>query len=96
MTITKQFSTRPPIKISFMLACYVSPEPHRYVLGAWDSEAGIETRQWLRDNGLIDESDRATDKGEAWVQFICDTPLPVAKWVMPGCMIEVGTEMSDG
>jgi hypothetical protein len=91
----RDLPTRPPIKISFMLACYVSPEPSRYVLGEWDSEAGIETRRWLQENGLIDENHRATPRGEAWVQFICDTPLPVSKWVMPGGMITDGIESAE-
>lgn len=24
-----------------------------------------------------------TDRGHAWVGFICDVPFPVAKWVLP-------------
>lgn len=92
----KTLPARPPIKISFMLACYVSPEPHRYTLGDWNSEAGIETRQWLLENGLIDENNRSTEKGDAWVAFICDTPLPVAKWCMPGHMIPADRHGDDG
>jgi hypothetical protein len=77
--------TLAPITIIYMLACYTSPKPEEEVGGpsVWNSEAGRETRNWLRDNGLVGEDWRATEKGIAWVQFICETPLPVSKWVLP-------------
>jgi hypothetical protein len=74
----------PPIKISFMLACYAYPEPAD-ILGItqWNSMAGCETRKWLQDNGLVNGEYRITEKGEAWVKFICETPLPVMRYSLP-------------
>jgi len=84
MTITEA-PQRPPITISIMLACYVSPlNIGHHALGEWNSPAGIKSRRWLQDNGLIDEDHRATEKGKAWVNHICATPLPVSAWVFPG------------
>lgn len=71
-----------PIVIDFMLACHVSPNPAAEVgENTWNSQAGISTRHWLRDNNLIDNDERATDRGSAWVSFICETPLPEHRWV---------------
>lgn len=67
----------PPIVIEFILNCYVSPIPevnlgrHR-----WDSGAGQATRRWLWMNRLIDDNNRPTERGTAWVKSICSTPLP--------------------
>jgi hypothetical protein len=73
-----------PIHINFMMACFTSPDPERRMhTDHWNSPAGLETRRWLLDNGLITEDNRATDRGEAWVRFICETPLPVQVWQRP-------------
>lgn len=71
--------TQPPIVINFMIACYVSPDPQTN-LGSqtWNSEVGLKTREWLLLNGLVGEDGRATDRGIAWVEQICSTPLPSA------------------
>jgi hypothetical protein len=75
---------RAPITITFMLACHTSPEPaQRLGVDHWDSPIGREVRQWLIDNDLIDHDNRSTPKGRAWVEFIINTPLPVATWVLP-------------
>lgn len=71
-----------PIVIEFMFACYVSTNPAAHVgEHRWDSKSGMETRVWLRDRELIDNEDRSTSRGDAWVEFICETPLPEHKWV---------------
>ena len=76
--------TLAPITIKFMLACYTTPEPGEHVgQEHWNSSAGLDARRWLADNGLIDGNDRATPRGEAWVKFICATPLPETVWVLP-------------
>jgi hypothetical protein len=73
-----------PIVINFMLACYCGPNPESAVGEVqWNSPSGIQTRDWLKASFLIDESNRATARGRAWIQFICHTPLPVSKWVLP-------------
>lgn len=77
-------SSQPPITISIMLACYALVQPQDGMLGEWNSPAGIASRRWLQENGLIDEDHRVTEKGKAWVNHICATPLPVSAWVFPG------------
>lgn len=74
----------PPITISFMLTHYFSPCPEEH-LGHdhYNSMAGQETVKWLKNNGLLDEHGNATDRGRAWVKFICSTPLPEQNWVLP-------------
>lgn len=74
-----------PIDISFMLVCYVSGDP-KQELGSkqWNSPAGQKTRDWLVGNDLVEaETYRATERGRAWVEFICQTPLPESDWRMP-------------
>jgi hypothetical protein len=74
----------PPIRITFMISCYVNPDPES-TLGSthWNSQAGFETRRWLKENNLIDEDNKATERGKAWIEMFCSTPLPIAKWVHP-------------
>ena len=73
-----------PIHIKFMLACHCSGDPENTLGSAhWNSSAGHDTKQWLIENDLIDENNRSTPRGRAWVQFICQTPLPVATWTLP-------------
>lgn len=74
----------PPITISFMLNCHFSTNPEE-ALGEnhWNSPAGKETRAWLKVYGLIDENNRSTNRGAAWVNMMCQTPLPIEKWVDP-------------
>lgn len=73
-----------PIHITFMIACYTSSEPEAQ-LGErhWNSPAGMDTRGWLLQNELIDGDNRVTERGKEWVNYICETPLPVKKWVYP-------------
>ena len=68
---------RAPIVIEFMLECYFSHDPEAN-LGShrWNSSAGRATRRWLWNQGLVDENERPTDRGNAWVKSICSTPLP--------------------
>lgn len=80
-----------PLTIQIMFACFCTPEPSAWFEPAqWSSKAGIEVKCWLLERGLITGDDgipheepRATDRGKAWVGFICSTPLPVAHWVLP-------------
>jgi hypothetical protein len=75
---------KPPITISIMLACYLSPQNiGDHALGEWNSPAGIKSRRWLQERGLIGDDYCATDKGRAWAKHICATPLPVSVWVLP-------------
>jgi len=73
-----------PLCIQIMFACYVAADPKEYFSGqGWNSQPGHEARQWLNENGLINEDLTATDRGVAWVKFICSTPLPQQTWVLP-------------
>jgi hypothetical protein len=74
-----------PLAINIMLACYVYPDPAKEVGQTWFSHAGSEIRAWLIENDLIQDGDmfRATERGKAWVEFICATPVPVAQWRLP-------------
>jgi hypothetical protein len=73
-----------PFAVSLMLTCYWSPEPVTERAQEWSTEAGVEITAWLAAQGLIDpKTYRATERGKAWVEFICATPLPVAKWTLP-------------
>lgn len=68
---------RPPIVIEFMLNCYYSYSPETNLgVHRWDSSAGRATRRWLWTQGLIDEDNRPTPRGTAWVKSICETPMP--------------------
>lgn len=45
-----------------------------------------EVIAWFFVHGIIDREDlqgRATDKAKAWVDLICQTPMPVQLWVDP-------------
>jgi len=75
---------QPPIKIIFMIACHVAGDPETYIgKDHWNSPAGFETRKWLQANDLINEDYESTPKGKAWIEFICETPLPICKWMRP-------------
>jgi len=74
---------RSPLLIEIMLACHCRPNPAEALGPTWGTETAAAIRTWLIDNELIDPGTfRATEKGEAWVKFICDTPLPTLKWEM--------------
>ena len=73
-----------PLDIQIMLACFCTQKPKQHIGSqTWNSDAAKGSRNWLRDNGLIDEGNSATDRGCAWVKFICDTPLPKQEWALP-------------
>jgi hypothetical protein len=65
----------PPTTISFMLACLSSDPASALRPGDWNCETGRQTRRWLREKEMIDEDNRPTKKGKAWINNICRTPL---------------------
>ena len=85
--MTNTAPRKAPIYVSFMLAVHTSANPAAQLGQAhWSSPAGHEVREWLIDNNLMVEHPggyRATERGQAWVKFICSTPLPEAQWVLP-------------
>lgn len=73
-----------PLTIELMLQCYCSNNPAANIgERRWNSEAAREARAWLLAEGLVNADERPTDRGKAWVHFICATPLPRMKWTMP-------------
>lgn len=74
-----------PLMIIIMLECYQTSKPGANIPHQiWDSEAAKCARALLASHDLIDAAtDQSTDRGDAWVEFICQTPLPVRRWVLP-------------
>lgn len=73
-----------PIHISFMLACHTTSDPSAVLSSAhWNSDVGLKVRDWLIAEGLVDGFYKSTDRGKAWVDFICQTPLPEQEWRLP-------------
>jgi hypothetical protein len=79
-----------PLTIRIMFAIHCVPDgTEQFVPSSeWNSPAGRGARQWLLENNLIILNDgesvfRATERGAAWIKYICDTPLPISQWVLP-------------
>ena len=78
-----------PMHIHWAVVHYFSPDP-RAELGAahYDSPAGEDAQNWLLGEGLIsypsgDGKPRGTQRLAAFVEHLCQQPLPVQKWVQP-------------
>lgn len=68
-----------PIVINFLLECHCSAKPGVNLWpGGWNSSAGIQTRQWLKGNGLVNDDYRLTVRGTAWLDAILRTSLPAS------------------
>ena len=81
MPATESF---PPIAIRLMLACHIGTDPASlFGKDEWNSSAMLVWRKKLYEDGLVTENLSTTPRGEAWVNFICSTPLPVQQWVRP-------------
>lgn len=73
-----------PSEIEILLHCHVSPEPHprehapavREALNMFKILGAIEIDY---TNG----GHQTTEKGKKWVEMLCDTPEPVARFVDP-------------
>lgn len=73
-----------PCHIQFLLACHVSGNPPKYLgIDYWNSSTGETVRRWLVENNLVDHNYEITDRGRAYIEFICETPMPICKWVRP-------------
>lgn len=67
----------PPIVLNFLIECHCAARPGANIWpGGWDSYAGQETRAWLKAEGLIDENERTTERGDAWLERLVTTPPP--------------------
>ena len=72
-----------PLTISIMLDCYTGGRGLNIPEKIWESSAAEESRMWLLENGLIDRENKATERGNAWVEYICNVDLPVRVWKLP-------------
>lgn len=80
-----------PIYLNFMITIAICGDQAENQLGRdhWNSPAGKAVRKWLCDEGLVrhltNEGDwdhwfyEATERGRAWIEHCCATPLPVSK-----------------
>ncbi len=70
-----------PLTIQIAIACHVSTLAEEHVGEVtWESPAGREVRAWLKANDLVNPNHEGNDKLAAWVQKICETPLPFLAW----------------
>ncbi len=84
-----------PICIKFMIACCTSTNPANEIgIPQWTSEVGEEVREFLLNKGLIFSNHKATERGQAWIRFICSTTLPELeqRWILPERDIESAWE----
>lgn len=83
-----------PLTITIMFECYATSKPGVNIPEQiWNSEAAKCARALLASYDLIDAStDRSTERGDAWVKFICETPLPVKQWVLPSALAKARGE----
>lgn len=79
-----------PLQIRMMLHYYaIAKYGERDHLHA-NSPAVFEQRGYLIRDGLIEADEtsgsgyRATDRGVAYVELLCQMPLPIQKWVPAG------------
>ena len=69
-----------PLHITIAIEYAQTNEPGANIpKNIWNSQAAEGVKAWLAGQGLIENGQR-TDKLCAWVDFICDTPLPVKTW----------------
>lgn len=77
-----------PMHIHWAVVHHFSADP-RAELGSahFNSPAGCEVQKWLWEEGLVEGSTKATTHGTprlaAFVEHLCQQPLPVQKWVQP-------------
>ena len=73
-----------PLQIAMMIHYYVSPEPYaKYEPDHAQSGAVTKQRIELVDLGLLDVGHKVTPKGNAYIEALCNMPLPICKWVLP-------------
>jgi hypothetical protein len=73
-----------PMQIIWCLTYWTCAEPEQELGHAhFNSAAGTDTLMWMTREGLITADGKPTDRLEAFVRFICATPLPVSQWVRP-------------
>ena len=70
-----------PNELDVLIHYYVSPKPH----DRFDAPAVKDAINDFIDSGVIEpqghEHFRLTEKGQAWLKAILDTPIPKQQWV---------------
>ena len=79
-----------PLQIKMMLHYYACTNPYaEHEPFHAKAPAVVEQREWLVADGLlkvepsIDATFVITERGRAYVDFLCGMPLPISKWIMP-------------
>lgn len=73
-----------PLELTILIECCVCGKPgSNFSIEQWESDPSKDARDWFKGNGVIDENNIATPKGQAWLDFIRKTPCPVEQWVLP-------------
>lgn len=72
-----------PVTVTVMMLCYYSSNPAGEFKDRWHTASWCAARTKLFEEGMIDGDGKATEKGKAWVNAVCNVPLPVAQWVIP-------------
>jgi hypothetical protein len=73
-----------PLEIEVVLHYYHSPEPHPRV----NAPAVKEAIQRFVNDGILSAAEgpallKVTDRGNAWVRMIVETPYPEGAWIDP-------------
>ena len=76
-----------PLQIQLAIAVGVSGAPEQYFTSStWRSEAMRDAKEWLVSEGLAIKTEaksfQSTEKLNAYIDYLCAMPLPVAKWVI--------------
>ena len=77
-----------PFALNMILHYYTTPEPWTNTSGVTDEWHSYFIRERLLDqcpkkHPIDDDSYVITDKGRAFVDMLCNTPLPVTGWRDP-------------
>ena len=73
-----------PIKLDILLHCHISPTAHPQ----YDSPAFRVELQNLMEEDIVRSTSKEnifalTQKGEAWLRLILETPMPILQWIDP-------------
>lgn len=76
-----------PFRLEILLHYFYSAEPHPRIKEAcvlavidhWINQGVMQREIYTESAG----GNRITEKGNAWVNFILDTPMPIPTWIDP-------------
>lgn len=73
-----------PLMVEMLIHFHVSAAPFDRL----QAPACMEVLHWMLTENLVEPADagygatyRTTDRGQAWMRMICDTPLPELEWI---------------